>query len=60
MPVYSGKMLIKGSNGEQLSVPYVGVAGDLKRSISQNGDVWWLNYPIFVTGTEWTPVNDKP
>jgi hypothetical protein len=24
MPVYSGKVIVKGSNGERLSVPYMG------------------------------------
>ncbi|KAL0931115.1 serine endopeptidase [Colletotrichum truncatum] len=60
LPVYSGKMLIKGDNGEQLSVPYVGLAGDLKRSIGNQNDIWWLTKPHFVTGVGWTPVKDKP
>jgi subtilisin family serine protease len=30
LPVYSGKILITGDNGEQLSVPYLGAAFDLK------------------------------
>ncbi|KAK3387888.1 subtilisin-like serine protease [Podospora didyma] len=33
LPVYSGKVLISGSNGEQLSVPYTGAAFDLKTSL---------------------------
>ncbi|KAL8415209.1 hypothetical protein RB594_006155 [Gaeumannomyces avenae] len=42
LPVYSGKVLVSGSNGDELSVPYAGVAADLKRSIpdmyyTQNG-----------------------
>ncbi|KAK3321354.1 subtilisin-like serine protease [Cercophora scortea] len=33
LPIYSGKALISGSNGEQLSVPYMGAAFDLKNSL---------------------------
>ncbi len=33
LPVYSGKVLISGSNGEQLSVPYMGAAFDLAASM---------------------------
>ncbi len=28
VPIYSGKVLIKGDNGERLSVPYMGKAHD--------------------------------
>ncbi|KAH6695516.1 putative minor extracellular protease vpr [Plectosphaerella plurivora] len=59
LPVYSGKMLIKGSNGEELSVPYMGLAGDLKRSLSESKDIWWLG-PHFVSGVDWTPIQEKP
>ncbi|KAH8887981.1 subtilisin-like protein [Thozetella sp. PMI_491] len=37
MPVYSGKILINGSNGEHLSVPYFGVASDLKTDLK---NIW--------------------
>ncbi|KLU92474.1 minor extracellular protease vpr [Magnaporthiopsis poae ATCC 64411] len=55
LPVYSGKVLVSGSNGDELSVPYFGVAADLKRSIpdmyyTQNG------YPQIVSGLNNTPI----
>ncbi|KAI8173579.1 Minor extracellular protease vpr [Colletotrichum sp. SAR 10_75] len=33
LPLYSGKVLIKGSNGETLGVPYMGLAADLHKDI---------------------------
>ncbi|KAH8892393.1 subtilisin-like serine protease [Thozetella sp. PMI_491] len=36
LPFYSGKVLISGSNGEELSVPYLGAAFDLKTSLRRN------------------------
>ncbi|KAI9151410.1 Minor extracellular protease vpr [Paramyrothecium foliicola] len=36
LPVYSGKILIKGDNGEQLGVPYLGAAFDLKKNVRGN------------------------
>ncbi len=35
MPHYGGKVLIAGSNGEELSIPYSGAAFDLKSSLRQ-------------------------
>ncbi|TDZ30430.1 Minor extracellular protease vpr [Colletotrichum spinosum] len=33
LPLYSGKVLIKGSNGETLGVPYLGLAADLHKDV---------------------------
>ncbi|WYZ35953.1 hypothetical protein EsH8_X_000600 [Colletotrichum jinshuiense] len=33
LPLYSGKVLIKGSNGETLGVPYMGLAADLHKDV---------------------------
>ncbi|KAL9949224.1 hypothetical protein D7B24_000443 [Verticillium nonalfalfae] len=33
LPVYSGRIVIKGSNGDELCVPYLGLAADLKRDV---------------------------
>jgi hypothetical protein len=33
LPVYSGKVLVSGSNGEELSIPYFGAGFDLKKSM---------------------------
>lgn len=35
-PVYSGKILISGDNGEDLGIPYVGAAFDLKKNLRRN------------------------
>jgi len=50
VPVYSGKIMIVGSNGETVSVPYYGIASYLKEEIgSQNvGD-----FPHIWSGPEW-------
>lgn len=36
LPVLSGKILVHGSNGEQLSVPYFSVLADLKKEMRTN------------------------
>jgi hypothetical protein len=35
LPAYSGRVLITSSNGEQLSVPYQGVAFDMREQFSK-------------------------
>ncbi|GKT44887.1 minor extracellular protease vpr [Colletotrichum spaethianum] len=32
MPLYSGKILVLGSNGEELAIPYMGVASDIRNN----------------------------
>ncbi|WDK19144.1 subtilase [Colletotrichum graminicola] len=34
LPLYSGRIIISGDNGENLSVPYAGVAADLKKELT--------------------------
>jgi hypothetical protein len=58
LPVYSGKILISGNNGDELSAPYFGLAANLKRDIpdiffTQNG------YPRIVSGPQNTPLDQK-
>jgi hypothetical protein len=36
LPVYSGKILISGSNAEELSIPYLGAGFDLKKSMRRH------------------------
>ncbi|KAF6826520.1 serine endopeptidase [Colletotrichum plurivorum] len=48
LPVYSGKVLISGSNGEELGVPYFGVACDLRETIENVWDYGW-NTPYVVS-----------
>ncbi|KAI9164185.1 subtilase [Paramyrothecium foliicola] len=50
LPAYSGSIRIKGSNGEELSVPYFGLAADLKSVVSP---IYRAGYPTAVS----TPAN---
>ncbi|OLN97165.1 Subtilisin DY [Colletotrichum chlorophyti] len=34
LPLYSGKIIVSGDNGEELSVPYAGVAADLRKELT--------------------------
>lgn len=58
LPIYSGKVLITGSNGDKLSAPYFGVAADLKRNIP---DMWYSQsgFPEVVSGVNNTKIQDK-
>ncbi|KAG7127676.1 Minor extracellular protease vpr like protein [Verticillium longisporum] len=44
LPVYSGKVIIEGSNGENLGIPYLGAAFDLKKSLRRN--LFPASYPF--------------
>lgn len=56
LPVYGGKVLLSGSNGERLSVPFYGVGADLRREINPLSEA---GYPYLVSGTQNTPVSQK-
>ncbi|KAL0260198.1 hypothetical protein SLS55_003882 [Diplodia seriata] len=47
LPVYSGKIVITASNGEQLSVPYFGLAADLNKEMTP---VFETTYPFSTSG----------
>ncbi|KAK1985218.1 subtilase [Colletotrichum cereale] len=47
LPVYSGKILISGSNGEELGVPYFGVACSLNETIENVWAYGWRSPSIF-------------
>ncbi|KAI5860037.1 subtilisin-like protein [Durotheca rogersii] len=49
LPVYSGKVLISGDNGEELGVPYFGVACDLNQTITNVWDYGW-SFPFLTSG----------
>ncbi|OHW92575.1 subtilase [Colletotrichum incanum] len=34
LPLYSGRVIVSGDNGEELSVPYAGVAADLRKELT--------------------------
>ncbi|KAI1498699.1 peptidase S8/S53 domain-containing protein [Biscogniauxia marginata] len=49
LPNYSGKILISGSNGEELGVPYFGVGSDLKETIENVWD-YGSQFPFIFSG----------
>ncbi|KLU86046.1 hypothetical protein MAPG_05065 [Magnaporthiopsis poae ATCC 64411] len=57
LPMYSGKVLIKGDNGESLGVPYLGVAADLAKELPGVFDT--PNYERFSSGVDDIPVQKK-
>ncbi|KAF3058416.1 C5a peptidase [Daldinia childiae] len=58
LPVYSGKVLISGDNGEQLGVPYFGVACDLNQTITNIWD-YGSNYPWLTSGVSDNRIQQK-
>lgn len=56
LPVYGGKVLLAGSNGERLSVPFYGVGADLRRELNPLSE---KGYPLLVSGPDDTPVTEK-
>ncbi|KAK1724825.1 subtilase [Colletotrichum acutatum] len=57
LPLYSGRVLISGSNGEFLSVPYLGLGGDLRKEVTPLEET---NYAFMISTTSNTPVASKP
>jgi subtilisin family serine protease len=53
LPAYSGNIRIKGSNGEELSVPYFGLAADLKAVVSP---IFRAGYPTAVSTPADVPI----
>ncbi|KAL5906603.1 hypothetical protein ACKVV1_011002 [Pyricularia oryzae] len=56
LPTYNGKVLISGSNGEQLSVPYLGMASDLEAEMYP---IWATGFPFSKSGTGFVDIKDK-
>ncbi|KAL3293576.1 subtilase [Colletotrichum asianum] len=56
LPLYGGKVLIQGSNGELVSVPYAGVGADLRNTL---GGVHEAGWPISVSTTEEIDISEK-
>ncbi|OJD34120.1 serine endopeptidase [Diplodia corticola] len=56
LPVYSGKILITATNGEQLSVPYFGLASDLKKEMTP---IFENTYPFSTSGINNESINNK-
>ncbi|KAL8369731.1 hypothetical protein RB595_000185 [Gaeumannomyces hyphopodioides] len=55
IPTYSGKVLVRGDNGDALSLPYLGVAS----SLYETKKVWRNTYPLAFGGEPWTPMDQK-
>ncbi|KAI1466675.1 subtilisin-like protein [Daldinia caldariorum] len=49
LPLYSGKVILSSSAGEQLSFPYLGLGADLKAELS---DVYYPGYPFLNSGPQ--------
>ncbi|KAK2022798.1 subtilase [Colletotrichum zoysiae] len=56
LPLYGGKVIVQGSNGELLSVPYAGVGADLRNTL---GGVHEAGWPQSVSTVNDTPIADK-
>lgn len=59
LPVYSGKVLISGSNGEELGIPYFGVAADLKKTVTEMYNTLF-GFPMVQSGFNSVNVAIKP
>ncbi|KAI0106610.1 subtilisin-like protein [Hypoxylon sp. NC0597] len=58
LPVYSGKVLISGDNGEELGIPYFGVGCDLNQTITNIWD-YGSNYPWLTSGVTNNRIQQK-
>ncbi|KAH6688447.1 subtilase [Plectosphaerella plurivora] len=56
LPMYGGKVILTGDNGEQLSIPFFGVGADVRREVSP---VIHEGYPILSTGPDDTPITSN-
>ncbi|KAG4438387.1 hypothetical protein IFR05_006149 [Cadophora sp. M221] len=61
LPLYSGKVLIKGSNGESLSVPYMGLGADLHRDLGMNHQMfsYSIGFPRIISTRDGIPFSSK-
>ncbi|KAL0942868.1 serine endopeptidase [Colletotrichum truncatum] len=56
MPVYTGRILITGSNNEQLAVPYMGVQSDIQTTFKR---MFKESYPYIISTRNITRIEDK-
>ncbi|GKT65516.1 minor extracellular protease VPR [Colletotrichum tofieldiae] len=59
LPLYSGKVLIKGSNGERLGVPYLGLAADLHKDVGIMFQ-YPTGFPRITSTRQDIPIAEKP
>ncbi|KAI5917669.1 subtilase [Camillea tinctor] len=57
VPLYTGKVIISASNGEQLSVPYAGVAASLEQELAS---LYRAGYPFSRSSVQFRDIKDKP
>lgn len=55
-PLYSGKILITSSLGEELAIPYMGLASDLKQDMKSQ---FQEGYPYVVSGLDNIDISQK-
>ncbi|CAH0023652.1 unnamed protein product [Clonostachys rhizophaga] len=58
LPVYSGKVLIKGDNNEELGIPYLGLSADLHKDITSIFS-YGMGFPTMTSGAANTPIKEK-
>ncbi|KAK7420633.1 hypothetical protein QQX98_002627 [Neonectria punicea] len=58
LPLYSGKVVIAGSNGESLSVPYLGLAADLQKDVGDIFD-YPIGFPTITSTRDDIPISQK-
>ncbi|KAH7175532.1 peptidase S8/S53 domain-containing protein [Dactylonectria macrodidyma] len=58
LPLYSGKVVVAGNNGESLAVPYVGLAADLEKDV---GDIFQypIGFPTITSTLDEIPISEK-
>ncbi|KAH7157522.1 peptidase S8/S53 domain-containing protein [Dactylonectria estremocensis] len=58
LPLYSGKVVISGNNGESLAVPYLGLAADLEKDV---GDIFQypIGFPTITSTRDEIPISEK-
>ncbi|KAH7305870.1 subtilase [Stachybotrys elegans] len=56
LPIYGGKVVLSGSNGEQLSIPYMGLGADLRNEL---GSVSEGGYPYSISTRQEIDFEDK-
>lgn len=55
LPVYGGKIVITGDNGERLEIPYLGIGGSIKAQ-----KTWDLGWGIPEIKSKEEPITDQP
>ncbi|KAI0595755.1 subtilase [Biscogniauxia sp. FL1348] len=57
IPLYTGKVIVSASNGEQLSVPYLGIAASIGQQLSP---FYRTGYPFSQSSVLFQDIRDKP